>query len=170
MVCSGPEPQAPQDQAAAAVRGGWAAGCVVDDAGAAVAMGRVILDGGWSIDVVDMAVLPEHQRRGHAAVLAYLLEQIRLRAPAGAFVSLLADEPGRPLYLRHGFTETAPGSVGMAKLLDGRPYAGGQDEEPGEPGSSSYRMRLTSEDRDVAGAELDAPCSAPCSCPRSSRR
>ena len=108
-----------EDQAAAAVRGGWAACRVVDDAGAAVAMGRVIGDGGWYFHVVDMAVLPEHQRRGlGAAVLAYLLEQIRLRAPAGAFVSLLADEPGRPLYLRHGFTETAPGSVGMAKLLD----------------------------------------------------
>jgi len=27
-------------------------------------MGRVIGDGGWYFHIVDMAVLPEHQRRG----------------------------------------------------------------------------------------------------------
>jgi len=65
-----------------------------------------------------MAVLPEHQRRGlGSAVLNFLLEQIRARAPSGAFVSLLADPPGRPLYTRFGFVESAPGSVGMGLLL-----------------------------------------------------
>ena len=44
-------------------------------------------------------------------------DQIRSRAPSGAFVSLLADPPGRPLYARHGFAETAPGSVGMGLTL-----------------------------------------------------
>ena len=81
-------------------------------------MGRVIGDGGWYFHVVDMAVLPDHQRRGlGSAVLTYLLEQIRARAPKGAFVSLLADRPGRPLYARHGFVESAPDSIGMALLL-----------------------------------------------------
>jgi hypothetical protein len=51
------------------------------------------------------------------AVLTFLLEQIRARAPKGAFVSLLADPPGRPLYARHGFVESAPDSIGMALLL-----------------------------------------------------
>jgi len=32
-------------------------------------------------------------------------------------VNLLADEPGRKLYTRHGFVETAPGSIGMAQTL-----------------------------------------------------
>ena len=83
-----------------------------------MAMGRVIGDGGWYFHVVDMAVLPDHQRRGlGSAVLRYLLEQIRTRAPKGAFVSLLADPPGRPLYARHGFVESAPDSIGMALLL-----------------------------------------------------
>lgn len=103
----------------AGLPGSWAARHVVHVAsGATVAMGRVLGDGGWCFQVVDMAVLPEHQRRGLGdAVLASLLEQIRDDAPPGAFVNLLADPPGRRLYARHGFTETAPASVGMATRL-----------------------------------------------------
>jgi ribosomal protein S18 acetylase RimI-like enzyme len=71
-------------------------------------MGRLIGDGGWYFHVVDMAVLPEHQRRAlGGAVLTYLLEQIRQRAPRDAYVSLLADPPGRRLYARYG-SSTAP--------------------------------------------------------------
>jgi len=82
-------------------------------------MGRVIGDGGWYFHIVDMAVLPEHQRRGLGrAVLDYLLEQIRRRAPRGAYVSLLADPPGRHLYTRSGFVESAPESVAMVLTLD----------------------------------------------------
>jgi len=100
-------------QARAALAGGWAA-CRVEAGGHSVAMGRVIGDGGWYFHIVDMAVLPEHQRRGlGAAVLGFLLGEIRDRAPEDAYVTLLADEPGRPLYRRFGFVETAPGSVGM---------------------------------------------------------
>jgi ribosomal protein S18 acetylase RimI-like enzyme len=78
-------------------------------------MGRVIGDGGWYFHIVDIAVLPEHQRCGLATVvLRYLLEEIRARAPRGAYVSLLADAPARRLYARHGFVESAPESVGMA--------------------------------------------------------
>jgi GNAT superfamily N-acetyltransferase len=108
-----------EDQALAALRGSWAAVHVVHAAtGATVGMGRLIGDGGWYFHVVDMAVLPEHQRRGLGdAILAALLDTVRRRAPAGAFVNLLADPPGRRLYERHGFRGTAPGSVGMARTL-----------------------------------------------------
>jgi GNAT superfamily N-acetyltransferase len=108
-----------KDQAASALPGSWAACHVLHEShDRPVAMGRVIGDGGWYFHVVDMAVLPDHQRRGlGSAVLTYLLEQIRARAPKGAFVSLLADPPGRPLYARHGFVESAPDSIGMALLL-----------------------------------------------------
>jgi GNAT superfamily N-acetyltransferase len=100
-------------QPRAALAGGWAA-CRVEAGGGSVAMGRVIGDGGWYFHVLDMAVLPAHQRRGlGAAVLEFLLDEIRDRAPAEPWVTLLADEPGRPLYERFGFVETAPGSVGM---------------------------------------------------------
>ena len=52
------------------------------------------------------------------AILSALLDRVRTFVPPGAHVNLLADPPGRPLYARHGFVETAPGSVGMAVRLD----------------------------------------------------
>ena len=108
------------DQAAASLPGSWAACHVLHDGDDhAVAMGRLIGDGGWYFHVVDMAVLPEHQRQGlGSAVLDDLLEEVRRRAPRGAYVNLLADPPGRPLYARHGFAETAPDAIGMGLLLD----------------------------------------------------
>ncbi len=82
-------------------------------------MGRVLGDDGWYFHVVDMAVLPEHQRRGLSdAIRGALLERIRGGAPRGAYVSLMADPPGRQLYARHGSAETAPASVGMGMILD----------------------------------------------------
>jgi GNAT superfamily N-acetyltransferase len=75
-----------------------------------VAMGRVIGDGGWYFHVADMATSPEHQRQGIGrAVLDWLLDGIRARAPAGAYVSLVADPPGRPLYEKAGFQVVADG-------------------------------------------------------------
>jgi GNAT superfamily N-acetyltransferase len=108
-----------REQATAALPGSWAACHVVHEAsGETVGMGRVLGDGGWYFHVVDMAVLPDHQRQGlGGAILRALLDRIRAEAPAGAYVNLLADPPGRRLYARHGFAETAPHSVGMALRL-----------------------------------------------------
>jgi ribosomal protein S18 acetylase RimI-like enzyme len=105
-------------QSEAGLRGSWSACHVVHEpTGETVAMGRVIGDGGCFFQVVDIAVLPQHQRRGIGdAVLAHLLDRIRGAGP-GAYVSLLADPPGRRLYAKHGFRETAPSSVGMALRL-----------------------------------------------------
>ena len=107
------------EQAAAALPGSWAAVHVVaSDSGEVVGMGRLLGDGGWYFHVVDMAVLPAHQRRGIGdVVLTALLDRVRSSAPPGAYVNLLADPPGRALYARHGFADTAPGSVGMALRL-----------------------------------------------------
>jgi len=109
-----------RDQAEAAVHGSWCAvHAVHEETDTVVAMGRVIGDGGWYFHVVDMAVVPGHRRRGLGnLILATLLERIRAAAPPGAYVNLLADEPGRPLYRRHGFRPTAPSSIGMARWLE----------------------------------------------------
>jgi GNAT superfamily N-acetyltransferase len=107
------------DQAEAALGGSWCAVHVVHEGeGRTVGMGRVIGDGGWYFHLVDMAVLPEHQRRGLGdLILGVLLAEIKREAPAGALVNLLADPPGRKLYAKHGFVPTAPDSVGMARNL-----------------------------------------------------
>lgn len=123
------------DQAALAVVGGWTAAHVVSaDDDEPVAMGRVIGDGGWYFHIVDMAVLPEHQRRGlGACVLAELLARIGRHAPPGAYVTLMADEPGRPLYERFGFADPSPHTVGMVWYPDPSPTAEREDTaSPGE--------------------------------------
>src|SRR5829696_1733461 len=105
---AGLTPKTPE-QTAAALAGSWAAVHVVEVAsGEAVGMGRVIGDGGWYFHIADMAVLPEHQRRGIGdAVLRDLVARIRSAAPPDPYVTLLADPPGRRLYTSHGFVETA---------------------------------------------------------------
>jgi GNAT superfamily N-acetyltransferase len=104
------------DQAAAALAGTWYACHAVHDAtGDVVGMGRIIGDGGWYFHIADMAVDPAHQRRGVGdAILTALIDRIHDVAPQGPWITLLADEPGRRLYERHGFRPTAPGSIGMA--------------------------------------------------------
>ncbi|KAG2419905.1 hypothetical protein HFD88_004702 [Aspergillus terreus] len=124
-------------QATAALKGSWY-GCYITfnadkklddhDGTDAVAMGRIIGDGGWYFHIADMAVLPGHQRKGLGdAVLKHLIEKIRSVASVGPdpgytgdpsatftpYVSLLADEPGRKLYARNGFVYTEPHSLGM---------------------------------------------------------
>ncbi len=107
------------EQAVLALPGSWAACHAVESrTGETVGMGRLIGDGGWYFHVVDMAVLPAHQRRGIGNwVLTWLLDQIRQAAPPDAFVSLMADPLGRRLYANHGFTERRDLSIGMAMWL-----------------------------------------------------
>lgn len=103
------------EQGERALPGSWAAAHIVHSpSGQTVAMGRVIGDGGWYFHIVDMAVLPDHQRRGLGdRVLTHLLEVIETTAPPGAYITLMADAPGRRLYERHGFVDSAPRTVGM---------------------------------------------------------
>jgi ribosomal protein S18 acetylase RimI-like enzyme len=106
-------------QAVPALKGGWCAYHVVhEQSGATVGMGRVISDGGWYFHVIDIAVLPEHQRKGLGdTIMTAIMDRIRQEAAPGAYVNLLADPPGRSLYRKHGFSETAPGEVGMGIWL-----------------------------------------------------
>jgi GNAT superfamily N-acetyltransferase len=105
-----------EDQARAALAGTWhAVHAVHAKTGLTVGMGRTIGDGGWYFHIADMAVDPAHQRQGIGdVILTALIDRIREVAPTDPWITLLADEPGRRLYERHGFRPTAPGSIGMA--------------------------------------------------------
>jgi GNAT superfamily N-acetyltransferase len=79
-----------------------------------VGMGRVIGDGGCFYQVVDIAVLPQHQGRGLGkAILGEIASYIEREVPESGYVSLLADGKAYQLYQQFGFVLTAPASVGM---------------------------------------------------------
>ncbi|KAA8649916.1 hypothetical protein EYZ11_009028 [Aspergillus tanneri] len=124
-----------EPQAAASIAGSWY-GCYITYADkdtadeVAIGMGRIVGDGGWYFHIADMAVLPDHQRKGLGdVILKNLLDRIRSVAPGVKglkdglvdadderflpYVNLMADEPGRKLYLRNGFDYSAPRSLGM---------------------------------------------------------
>ena len=83
-----------------------------------VGMGRVIGDGGCFYQIVDIAVHPDHQRRGIGfQIMTRLMDKLRNCAPKSAYVSLMADGDASSLYEKFGFEFTAPASVGMALRL-----------------------------------------------------
>lgn len=86
-----------------------------------IGMGRIIGDGGTAFQVVDICVHPAHQGRGLGKrIMAALIEELERRAPATAYVSLIADGPARFLYEKFGFADTAAhGSIGMYRSMGG---------------------------------------------------
>lgn len=107
-------------QAAAVPTGSWY-GCYITSEATngdprPTGMGRVIGDGGWYFHIADMAVHPEHQRKGLGdVILKALLQRISQEAPSDGkpYISLFADEAGRKLYYKNGFKDAAPGELGM---------------------------------------------------------
>ncbi|KAI0437762.1 hypothetical protein F4803DRAFT_129825 [Xylaria telfairii] len=110
------------EQARGAINGSWYGVYVAEEAAPtrAIAMGRIIGDGGWYFLIADMATLPEHQRKGLGnAIMTKLLARVRSQAPKGtAYVVLGADLPGRRLYAKHGFRDTMPSEMGMGLRVE----------------------------------------------------
>lgn len=80
-----------------------------------IGMGRVIGDGGCFYQIVDIAVLPEHQGKGIGKeIMKAIMKFIGTSVPESAYVSLIADGKAQDLYAQFGFKHTAPASVGMA--------------------------------------------------------
>lgn len=95
-------------------------GVVVRQDQLVVGMGRAIGDGLF-YQVVDIAVDPEHQKKGIGkAIMGRLMEELDKRAPAEAYVSLIADGDANHLYAKFGFVPTAPASIGMAQWIKRR--------------------------------------------------
>lgn len=103
---------------AAALPNTWY-GVVLRHEGEPIGMGRIIGDGGTAFQVVDICVHPAHQGRGLGRrIMAELTEELERRAPATAYVSLIADGPARFLYEKFGFADTAGhGSIGMYRFM-----------------------------------------------------
>lgn len=112
-VASGLSPKS--DEAAARGLPGTLFGVQILHGGEPIGMGRVIGDGGTAFQVVDIAVLPEHQGRGLGKlIMGEIAAWLRDHVPETGYVSLLADVPADALYAQFGFVHTAPATLGMA--------------------------------------------------------
>jgi GNAT superfamily N-acetyltransferase len=90
-------------------------GVCVERDGRIVGIGRIIGDGGLFFQVVDVAVLPEHQKKGLGARIMQALESwLGENAPPGAYVQLIADEGTPEFYEKYGFRVRTPESSGMS--------------------------------------------------------
>jgi ribosomal protein S18 acetylase RimI-like enzyme len=115
-LAAGMSPRSPEAAARGLPNSLFAASIRCD--GALVAMGRIVGDGGCNFTIVDVAVHPDHQRRGLGRrVMASLMERLRAEGPASAYVDLIADGGSPALYAEFGFEFTAPASVAMALRL-----------------------------------------------------
>lgn len=80
-----------------------------------IGMGRVVGDGGCFFQVVDIAVLKEHQGKGIGkTIMKEIVQYLEANVPESGYVSLIADGEAHKLYAQFGFVLTAPASVGMA--------------------------------------------------------
>ena len=79
-----------------------------------VGMGRIVGDAGCWLQIVDIAVLPEHQGRGLGRrIMTELMEYVTANALPGVYVSLLTDAPR--FFEPFGFKHTAPPYDGMCR-------------------------------------------------------
>lgn len=77
-------------------------------------MGRIVGDAGCWLQIVDIAVLPEHQGQGLGRrIMAELVEFITTNALPGVYVSLLTDTPR--FFEAFKFKPTAPPYEGMCR-------------------------------------------------------
>ena len=79
-----------------------------------IGMGRIIGDGGCFFQIVDIAVLADHQGKGLGKIIMKdLMTYFNNNAPQSAYLSLIADGDAKHLYEKYGFKPTAPESIGM---------------------------------------------------------
>lgn len=82
-----------------------------------VGMGRIVGDDGAVYHISDMAIHPDHQRRGVGTrVMEALEEYVEETAPPTAYVNMMADVDG--FYEQFGYEETRPASKGMYRRVE----------------------------------------------------
>lgn len=87
--------------------------CILDDE-VVIGIGRVIGDGGLFYDIVDVAVVAEHQSKGVGkmimeALMSYLDEHAR----SGSLICLMANKGAAPFYEKFGFKAREVDMPGM---------------------------------------------------------
>ncbi len=88
-------------------------GVSVEYGGETVGMGRIVGDGGCFLQIVDIAVHPDHQKQGLSRkIMEALMNFIDENVPESAFVSLFADVDY--LYQKFGFEATGEKMIGMS--------------------------------------------------------
>jgi GNAT superfamily N-acetyltransferase len=84
-----------------------------------VAMGRLLGDCSLFLILCDVAVHPEHQRKGLGkGILQALVDYVDKHAPM-AYVSLVAEPQAQKLYPLFGFKNVEP-SIGMFRMIRGQ--------------------------------------------------
>ena len=90
-------------------------GVCVESEGSIVGIGRIIGDGGLFFQVVDVAVVPEHQGEGLGAMaMDALMSWLRDNASTGTYVQLIAAEGTTGFYERYGFRVRTPEGSDMS--------------------------------------------------------
>ena len=83
--------------------------------GQPVGMGRIVGDGALNLEIVDVAVSPEHQGKGLGrGIMERIVAWLDSHACKGAYVTLMADVP--ELYEKFDFKSVRPESEGMARV------------------------------------------------------
>jgi len=80
-----------------------------------IGIGRIIGDGGCFFEITDMAVIPEHQKKGIGKmIMEALVTYLETNAPSTAYVSLMAHYGTLSFYKQYGFiTAEMPETSGM---------------------------------------------------------
>jgi GNAT superfamily N-acetyltransferase len=90
-------------------------GVCVERDGRVVGIGRIVGDGGLFFEVVDVAVVPVHQKRGLGKmIMDTLTSWLHDNAPPTAYVKLIADVGTTGFYEKYGFRIRTPESSGMS--------------------------------------------------------
>jgi ribosomal protein S18 acetylase RimI-like enzyme len=90
---------------------------VVVHAGQVVGMGRVVGDGAIYFYIQDIAVHPDHRRRGlGGAIMDHVIAYLRRQAPPRAFVGLFATTGTEAFYRRYGF-QGGPALTGVFLVM-----------------------------------------------------
>ncbi|MCT1403949.1 GNAT family N-acetyltransferase [Paenibacillus sp. p3-SID867] len=89
-----------------------------DDNDRLIGMGRVVGDGAFYFQLVDIMVAASHLDQGvEEMIVSELLSRLKKIAPSGAEVTVITDVPGIKLYQHAGFKLLYPDRYGMARSV-----------------------------------------------------